>query len=70
MSLPVSLRKKYGLLKGGEVVVTDTGDSIVLRTLDQAIAQAQAQARTMTKGRDEGSVDSFIASRRKEADKE
>ena len=41
ISLPAGLRKKHGLVRGGEVIVEDTGDAIVLRTLDQVVARAQ-----------------------------
>ncbi len=34
MSLPADLRKRHGLANGGEVIVEDVGDAIVLRTLD------------------------------------
>jgi bifunctional DNA-binding transcriptional regulator/antitoxin component of YhaV-PrlF toxin-antitoxin module len=70
MSLPVSLRKKYGLMKGGEVVVTDTGGAIVLRTLDQAIAFGQSQASAIVRNRPGASVDAFMMDRRTEAEKE
>jgi bifunctional DNA-binding transcriptional regulator/antitoxin component of YhaV-PrlF toxin-antitoxin module len=70
ISLPVSLRKKYGLLKGGEVVVTDTGASIVLQTLEQAIAHAQSQASAIAQGKHGASVEAFILDRRTEAEKE
>ena len=42
VSLPAELRKKHGLAQGGEVIVEDIGDAIVLRTVDQVVAQAQA----------------------------
>ena len=42
MSLPADLRRRHGLGDGGEVMVEDLGDAIVLRTLDQVVARAQA----------------------------
>ena len=41
MSLPADLRRRHGLGGGGEVIVEDVGDAIVLRTLDQVVARAQ-----------------------------
>ena len=41
VSLPADMRKRHGLSHGGEVIVEDTGDAIVLRTLDQVVARAQ-----------------------------
>jgi AbrB family looped-hinge helix DNA binding protein len=42
LSLPAELRRRHGLAKGGEVMLEDTGDAIVLRTVDQVVARAQA----------------------------
>ncbi|WP_205624865.1 AbrB/MazE/SpoVT family DNA-binding domain-containing protein [Geminicoccus roseus] len=39
-SLQAELRKRHGLAQGGEVLVEDIGDAIVLRTLDQVVARA------------------------------
>ena len=35
LSLPAELRRRHGLAQGGEVIVEDTGDAIVLRTVNQ-----------------------------------
>ena len=51
VSLPAELRKKHGLVGGGEVIVEDAGDAIVLRTLDQVVARAQALSRTLVAGK-------------------
>jgi AbrB family looped-hinge helix DNA binding protein len=67
MSLPAELRKRYGLSRGGQVLVEDRGDAIVLRTLDQAVAQAQAVSRHLVAGSGEASVDDFLNDRAKEA---
>ena len=45
ISLPASLRKKHGLVGGGDVIVEDAGDAIVFRTLDQVVARAGPQPR-------------------------
>jgi AbrB family looped-hinge helix DNA binding protein len=47
LSLPAEQRKKHGLAHGGEVIVEDIGDAIVLRTLDQVVARAQALTRRL-----------------------
>jgi len=50
LSLPAGLRKKHGLVQGGEVIVEDTGDAIALPTLDQVVARAQALRRKLVEG--------------------
>ena len=70
MSLPADIRKRHGLAQGGEVLVEDTGDAIVLRTLDQVVARAQALSRRLVADRPGASVDDFLAERRDEADTE
>ncbi len=59
LSLPAELRKKHGLAHGGE----DIGDAIVLRTLDQVVARAQALSRKLVAGKPGASVDDFLAER-------
>ena len=69
ISLPASLRRKHGLVRGGEVIVEDAGDAIVLRTLDQVVARAQALSRRLVEGQAGASLDDFLADRaREEAD--
>lgn len=70
MSLPADLRKRHGLGKGGEVIVEDTGDAIVLRTLDQVVARAQALSRKLVGGKAGASVEEFLAERAREAERE
>ncbi|MBS0639154.1 MAG: AbrB/MazE/SpoVT family DNA-binding domain-containing protein [Proteobacteria bacterium] len=70
VSLPADIRRRHGLARGGEVLVEDTGDAIVLRTLDQVVARAQEISRRLTAGRPEASVDDFLAERRREAEAE
>jgi bifunctional DNA-binding transcriptional regulator/antitoxin component of YhaV-PrlF toxin-antitoxin module len=67
VSLPVELRKKHGLLTGGELLVEDTGDAIVMRTVDQVVARAQALSRKLVAGQAGASVDDFLADRAREA---
>ena len=65
ISLPADMRKRYGLAKGGDVIVEDTGDAIMIRTVDQLVHRAQALARQMVDQR-QASVDDFLADRRKD----
>lgn len=67
LSLPAELRRRHGLAKGGEVLVEDTGDAIVLRTVDQVVARAQALSRRLVAGQAGSSVDDFLAERAKAA---
>jgi AbrB family looped-hinge helix DNA binding protein len=70
LSLPAELRRKHGLVQGGEVIVEDTGDAIVLRTLDQVVARAQVLSRKLVEGKIGSSVDEFLLDRAREADAE
>jgi bifunctional DNA-binding transcriptional regulator/antitoxin component of YhaV-PrlF toxin-antitoxin module len=62
VSLPAELRKKHG-----EVIVEDAGDAIVLRTVDQVVARAQALSRKLVAGKTGASVEDFLADRLREA---
>ncbi len=64
MSLPADLRKRLGLSGGGALVVEELPDGVVLRTLAQSIAKAQALARRYTGDKPESSVDAFLNNRR------
>jgi AbrB family looped-hinge helix DNA binding protein len=70
LSLPADLRERHGLAEGGEVVIEDAGDGLVIRTLPQAIARAQAMSRSLLEGKPKATVDDFLASRREEAARE
>jgi len=70
LSLPAELRKKHGLAQGGEVILEDIGDAIVLRTLAQVVARAQAHSRKLAAGQSGASVDDFLADRAREAEGE
>ncbi len=63
MSLPADLRKRHGLGQGGDVIVEDAGDSIILRTLDGVVARAQDLSRSLVGGKPGASVDDFLADR-------
>ena len=70
LSLPVDIRKRHGLAAGGDVVIDDTGDAIVIRTVAQVVANAQAISRRLLAGKPDETVDDFIADRRREAARE
>lgn len=63
MSLPADIRKRLGLKDGGAVLVEETEDGVILRTVSQAVARAQAIAQKYADHPD-ASVDSFLAARR------
>lgn len=62
MSLPAAIRKRLGLEDGGAVLIEETNDGVVLRTVSQAVARAQAIARKYA-DHPGASVDAFIAGR-------
>ncbi|AMJ63739.1 AbrB/MazE/SpoVT family DNA-binding domain-containing protein [Bosea sp. PAMC 26642] len=70
VSLPADMRRRHGLDRGGDVIVEDTGDAIVLRTLDQIVARAQELSRQLLAGKANVSVDDFLEERRREAEQE
>ena len=67
MSLPMDIRKRLGLVDGGSVIIEETSDGIMLRTVSQVVARAQALTRQYTEGRLEASVNAFLADRRTES---
>ena len=67
LSLPAALRKKLGLSRGGNLLVEETPDAIVLRTAAQAVANARAIAQRYTGDNPESSVDAFLAARRRDS---
>jgi AbrB family looped-hinge helix DNA binding protein len=70
ISLPAEFRKAVGLHGGGDVVVELAGDEIRIRSVEAVVARAQAIARRLLGDDPEGSVDAFIAERRREAARE
>jgi AbrB family looped-hinge helix DNA binding protein len=65
MSLPIGIRRRLGLEAGGTVLIEETDDGVVLRTVGQAVARAQAIAGKYADHPD-ASVDAFLARRRDE----
>jgi AbrB family looped-hinge helix DNA binding protein len=66
MSLPVGIRKRLGLEGGGAVLVEETSEGVILRTVDQAVAKAQAIAKRFA-DHPESSVDAFLTARRSDS---
>ena len=64
MNLPADIRGRLGVADGGRLLVEETPDGVVLRTVAQAIAHAQAAARAFAAGKPEISVDGFLANRK------
>jgi AbrB family looped-hinge helix DNA binding protein len=67
MSLPVDIRKRLGLARGGALLVEETEDGVILRTVAQSIAHARALAKQYTGHNGETWVDAFLARRREES---
>jgi AbrB family looped-hinge helix DNA binding protein len=63
MSLPADIRKRLGLEEGGAILLEETADGVMLRTVDQALAKAKAIARKYADHPD-ASVEAFLAARR------
>ena len=63
MSLPAGIRKRLGLEGGGAVLIEETVDGVVLRTVGQAVTRSQAIAKKYGEHPD-ASVDAFLANRR------
>ncbi|MDE2563016.1 MAG: AbrB/MazE/SpoVT family DNA-binding domain-containing protein [Sphingomonadales bacterium] len=64
MSLPADIRKRLGVAGGGALLVEETEDGVILRTVAQSIAHAQAIARKCAAGNADTSVDAFLANRK------
>ncbi len=67
LSLPAELRKRLGLSRGGALLIEETEEGLILRTVAQSVAHAQALARRYTAKKPEASVDAFLANRRAES---
>ena len=67
MPLPAEVRDRPGLSVGGTVYLSQTDDGVVLRTLAQSVAHAQALAQMYTGKKPGSSVDDFLVRRRSES---
>lgn len=62
--LPADVRRRLGLTEGGALLIEETADGVILRTVDQAVAHARELARRYTASNPHSSVDAFLAGRR------
>ena len=69
-TLPAEVRERLGFAHGGKVMIDDSGDSSVLRTVDQVVARAQALARRLVEDKQGASLDDFLADRWCEAERQ
>ena len=67
LSLPADIRKRLGLAGGGSLIVEETPDGVILRTVAQSVAHARALARKYTADRPDASVDAFLVNRREDS---
>jgi phage gp45-like len=64
------LRKAVGLDRGGDVVIELDGHDIRIRTVRNVVAHAQALTKAQLADKPDASVDTFLAERRREAERE
>jgi AbrB family looped-hinge helix DNA binding protein len=64
LSLPAHIRRRLGLSGGGSLLVEETPDGVILRTVAQSVEHARALVEKYTGNRPEASVDAFLANRR------
>jgi len=67
MSLPAEIRKRLGVASGGALLLEETPDGVILRTVAQSIARAQTVVRKFTAGNTNASVDAFLAQRKRDS---
>ncbi len=65
--LPADVRKRLDVSEGGELVMEETADGLVLRTVAQSVGHAQSIARRHLADRPDVSVDDFLSRRRKDS---
>jgi AbrB family looped-hinge helix DNA binding protein len=70
LSIPADFRKAIGLERGGDVVVELDGRELRIRTVDEVIDRAQEITHRLLSGKPEGTLDAFLAERRREANTE
>lgn len=68
LSLPADLSRRHGLAKGGEALIQETDDAIVLTTVDQALEDVRAIARAIAG--DDGGVEACLTERPQDAERE
>ena len=66
LSLPAEFRKAVGLERGGNVIVELDGNDIRIRTVNEAVARAQAIARHLFADKPGVSADDFLKHRKQD----
>ena len=64
ITLPASMRANLDVVRGGKLVVEEVENGLLLRSVAQAIGQAQAINRKHAARRSNASVDAFLAGRK------
>ena len=67
--LPVALRRRLNVVRGGTLVIREEEGRLVLESADEGITRAQAIVRSFALDA-QGVVDEFSAERRAEAERE
>lgn len=67
--LPLVLRRRLNVVRGGTVVIREEEGRVLLESVDDAIARAQALVRQFAPGAT-GVVDELLSERRAEAERE
>ena len=70
MTVPASIRAAVGLDRGGDVIVEVVDGELRVRTVAQAMERARAVARKIVGGKTGGTVEDFLADRRREIARE
>jgi AbrB family looped-hinge helix DNA binding protein len=70
MTVPASIRAVVGLERGGDVIVEVVDGELRLRTVAQAMERARAVARKILGRKKGGTVEDFLADRRRDAARE
>ncbi|MFC3443165.1 AbrB/MazE/SpoVT family DNA-binding domain-containing protein [Sphingobium rhizovicinum] len=65
---PAELRREFGLQDGDRIIFERHGDGILVKSYDQMLREVQSNLKSLIK--QPFTVDSFIAERRAEADRE
>ena len=67
VSLPTAIRTRLGVDGGGTLIVEEVENGVLLRSVSQAIEQAQAINRKHCADNTAASVDAFIVARKKDS---
>ena len=63
LTLPARVRERLGVKNGGTLLLEEAENGVLLRSVEQAISQAQAIRRRYPDGGADSCVDAFLASR-------